>query len=232
MATGLTPTDALRYLKRNLGSVVQTIEISDEEMMKVVFDESLKTFSKFFPYVYNVTLSSADIVPGSENRYYLPNKDNIQIFGIHKIHFDQSIQYGATVVPMTINPFENQILADYTSAVLPRTTFRFEPPNVVNCYPKLLKNDYPIIEVKAIHPKHLKTIPIGLRDEFLQLCLCDVLISLYPIRHRFQSMSTPYGNIEPFFDMVDSATEKRDALIQKWQDQFVKSSYVTRVTVA
>jgi hypothetical protein len=232
MATGLTPTDALRYIKRNLGSVVQTIEISDEEIMKVVFDESLKTFSKYFPYVFMLTLSSSDMVPGSENKYYLPNKDNIQIFGIHKVHFDQSIQYGATVVPMTVNPFENQILADYTSAVLPRTTFRFEPPNIVNCYPKLLKSDSPIVEVKAIHPKHLKTIPIGLRDEFLQLALLDVLISIYPIRHRFQSMSTPYGNIEPFFEMVDGAAEKRDALLQKWQDTYLKAANVTRITIA
>jgi hypothetical protein len=232
MATGLTPTDALRYLKRTFGSVVQTIELSDEEMMKVVFEESLKTYSKFFPYVYMLTLTSDDLVPGSENRYYLPNKDNIQIFGIHKVHFDQSIQYGSALVPLTVNPFESQILADYTSEVITRTTFHFEPPNVVNFYPKLLVSDRPVIEVKAIHPKHLKTIPIGMRDEFLQLCQYDVLISLYPIRHRFQSMSTPYGNIEPFFDMVDGATEKREALIQKWQDQFVKAANVTRFTVA
>lgn len=41
MYSGLTRTTVLRYLNRMLGTTVQELEISEEEMMRVVFQESL-----------------------------------------------------------------------------------------------------------------------------------------------------------------------------------------------
>ena len=56
MYSGLTPTMVLRYINRMLGAAVQTIELSEEEIMRVVFQESLYTYSKFFPYRYRMVL--------------------------------------------------------------------------------------------------------------------------------------------------------------------------------
>ena len=76
-----------------------------------------------------------------------------------------------------------------------------------------------MVEVKAVHPKHLRTISIDMRDQFTRLALDDVLISLYPLKHRFESMSTPYGSIQPFLEQVDNARGDRDELINEWKEK-------------
>jgi len=37
MHSGLTPTDVLRYIHRMLGAAMQEIELSDDEIMRIVF---------------------------------------------------------------------------------------------------------------------------------------------------------------------------------------------------
>ena len=78
----------------------------------------------------------------------------------------------------------------------------------------------------------MKTIPMQMRDEFLRLCLDDVLISLYPIRHSFEYYTTVYGSLTPFFEMVDGAKADRDELLNSWKENLLKSSNAKRVWIA
>lgn len=213
---GVTPTTVLRYLNRMLGTVVQDIEISEEEMMKVVFQETLFTYSKFFPYRYRIALNKSFAISSDyPNVYALPNDDNMQILGIHRVWLSNMNQFGGSLLPLVNNPFMSQLLNDQLSMTVTPATFDFQPPNIITIRPKLINNDAALVELKTVHPRHLRTISDNMRDEFLKLCLLDVLISLYPIRHRFASLNTPYGNLEPFFEMVDSAKDEREALLEK-----------------
>lgn len=232
--TGLTPTAVLRFLNSRLGTVVQDLEISEEEMMRVVFQESLYTYSKYFPYKYNIILKHEDLdtFDKRKNIYKIPNKDNMEIFGIHKVFLSAMETYGTMVTPISINPFSSQIQRDAFSQTITPTTWEFLPPNRIEIKPKITFSSAATVVVKAIHPKHLKTINQGMRDEFMLLCLYDVLLSLYPIRHRFQSMSTPFGNIEPFFEMVDSAADKREELLRKWRENFLNDGTAKRIWIA
>ena len=229
--TGLTATQVLRYLNRMLGVLVQELEISEEEMMRVVFQESLPTYSKFFPYRYRTALSGANFVQGTTNTYQIPAESNLEIIGIHKVYISNMVQFGSTMIPLSLNPFENQIFNDFASMTVTPVTFTYIPPYEIQIFPKIIASRSAILEVKAIHPKHLKTIPMNMRDEFLKLCLYDVLLSLYPLRHRFENFTTVYGSIQPFLDMVDSAKDDKDALIERFRENLLKDSNTRRIWV-
>jgi len=230
--SGLTPTTVLRYLNRMLGTLLQEIELSEEEIMRVVFQESLQTYSKYFPYKYFSYIAESNFVPGTVNTYKLPKADRIELIGIHKVFVRNMSQFGSTLIPISYNPFESQIFNDFVSMTVTPITFRFNPPDELVIYPKILNYQTASVEVKAVHPKHLKTIPLNMRDEFLKLCLYDVLLSLYPLRHRFENFNTPYGSVQPFMEMIDSAKEDKAALMERWQSLFLKDSLAKRIFIA
>lgn len=233
MYTGLTPTATLRYIHRMLGSSVQVIELSDEEIMRVVYQESLITYSKYFPYLYRLTITTKDSVgQGYENVYRIPNKDRLEILGIHKVWLDNTNQFGGLLLPLVNDPINSQLLNDALSATLSPTTFEYNPPNLVVIRPKIRNMQYALVELKAVHPRHLKTIQMSMRDQFLRLALDDVLISLYPIRHRFESYTTPYGSLQPFFELVDSAANDKNDLLESWKSNFLQDSRAKKIWIS
>ena len=229
--TGMTCSIVLRYLNRMLGTVIQELEISEEEMMRVVFQQTLRTYSIYFPYKYRMQITGDDYLSGTNNTYKIPKTDNLEIIGIHKLFMSNMVQYGSTAIPISQNPFESQIFNDFASMTVTPITWRYLPPNLIEIFPKILNYKSAILEVKAIHPKHLKTIPLNMSDEFLKLALYDVLLSIYPLRHRFESMNTVYGSIQPFLDMVDSAKDDRDALLEKFRENLLRDGNAKRIWI-
>jgi hypothetical protein len=117
----------------------------------------------------------------------------------------------------------------------------FVTPDIIEFWPPnkivIKQNYYNIsgllsVQFKAVHPTHMKTIEGNLRDDFLHLCLYDVLISLYPLRHRFQTISTVYGSLEPFFEMVDNAENNRKDLLEKWRNNYLYSGEEKKIWIA
>jgi len=229
MYSGITPTIVLRYLNRMLGTVLQELEINEEEMMRVVFQESLPTYSKFFPYKFASYVTEDNLIPNFTNLYKLPKSDRLEIIGIHKLFVSNMTQFGSTMIPLSYNPFETQIFNDYVSMTVTPTTWRYIAPDELEIFPKVVGYQQATLEVKAIHPQHLRTVPMNMRDEFLKLCLYDVLLSLYPLRHRFETLTTPYGTIAPFMEMVDSAKEDKRELLERWNSLLLKSADAKRI---
>ena len=168
----LTPTIVLRYINRMMGALVQQIELTEDEMMRVVFQETLPTFSKYFPYRFKIQLHHKDAVdPMYPNIYRIPNEDNLTFLGVHRVWLDNMNQFGGSMLPLVNSPIPNQLMQDYLSQVITPITFRFEEPNIVTIYPKIEKVGEALVEVKAMHPDHLRTIPPNMRDQFLKLAL-------------------------------------------------------------
>lgn len=230
--TGLTPTQVMRFINRNLGAALQELELSEEEMMRVVFQETLPTFSKFFPYKYRLQVGNAQFVQGSLNTYEIPNSDNLEIIGIHKVFISNMAQFGSTMIPLSYNPFETQIFNDYVSMTVTPVTWTYIPPNQVTVFPKIVNYQTAIFEVKAVHPRHMKTVPMNMRDEFLKLTLLDVLVSLYPLRKRFETMTTPYGTLQPFMEMVERSIDDRKELLERFSNLMLKDSNAKRIFIA
>lgn len=232
MYSGLTPTATLRYIHRMLGSAMQTIELSDEEIMRVVFQESLLTYSKYYPYLFKMTIRESDSIGGGySNVYRIPNDDRLEILGVHRVWLDNMNQFGGSLLPLVNDPIQSQLLNDVLSQTITPTTFNYQAPNLITIRPKIYHLGAAMIEVKAVHPRHLKTIPIAMRDQFLRLALDDVLISLYPLRHRFESYTTAYGSLTPFFELVDRAADDKQELLNSWRDNLLIDSHAKRIWI-
>lgn len=229
MHSGITPTMVLRHLNRMLGSLVQEIEISADEMMNIVFQESLPTYSKYFPYVFRTSVGPEDSIDGTNS--YTLKTDNLELLGVQKAFPHSQQMYGVPARAIIGDPVANQLVQDAFSKTLTPYTWKLELPYTLRLYPKIVHGQSVLVFAKAVHPKHFKTIPINMKDEFFELCYVDVLISLYPIRHRFQSLSTPYGSIEPFFDLVDNAASQREELIQRWKDNYLNRDLAKKIII-
>ncbi len=231
--SGLTPTDVIRYIKRMIGSVVYDIELTDKEMMDTVFQQTLPTFSKYFPYRFRVLVSEKDEVVGGKSCYKLPDIDGLEITGISKVFLGNFYGYNFNngLTSGTSNPFDSQLIADFKSVTETPCTWHFLAPNHIEIFPKIMQSNKAIVTVKAIHPRHLRTIKMSLRDEFLHLALLDVLESLYPIRKRFENISSPYGSINLFLEQVERAHDEREQLLERFHENSLRDSDAPRLFI-
>lgn len=226
---GMSPTDVIRYIHRRLGSMVQKIELSDDEMMRVVFQESVKTFSKYFPYTYFVTIPEESLIPNTVSTYRFTKEQDMEIIGIHRTFVGNLFQYAGALYPIIIDPIDNQMLQDYMSMCITPDTSQFQPPNAVKIHPRLTSYQQILIEVNANHPKHLKTIPTKLREQFLKLCYFDVLVTIYPIRKRFENLETPFASISLFLEELETCKNDREELVQEFLRNSLKVSAAKKI---
>lgn len=224
-------TDCIRYIHRNLGIKLITPELSAKEIAKIVTGESLKTFSKFFPYVVRTSLKEEHRIPGKLGFYKIPNLEFLEVVRMKTFFANNSYAFtnGVATIPMSLNPIGQQLYSDYLSAVTTPITFNFWVPDIIESFPKQgIFNDV-IIETETMHPDHLRTIGLKMRDHFYRLALLDVLVTLQPLRSRFQNLSSEYGNISLFMDRMDSAIAERDELIKRFETESMFSGNKKRV---
>lgn len=227
-------TDCVRYIHRNLGSKVIIPELTPGEIVRIVTQESLKTFSKFFPHVVRIPLSDEHKIPNKLGFYKIPNMEDLEAIKIRSYFANNSYAFtnGVATIPMSLNPIGSQMYSDYLSAVSTPITFNYWVPDIIETYPKHGRFNDVLIEIETVHPDHLRTIGIKFRDHFYRLALLDVLISLQPIRGRFQNLSSEYGNISLMMDRIDSAASEREQLIQTFETQSLFSGNKKRVWFA
>lgn len=221
---GMNPSIVLQSIEKNLGATFQVLELTNEDIMSIIVNETIPTFSLFYPFYTLVPIHpERDKVPQRFNTFYI--RTDLEIIGVSKIMAENYMGNGG--LPMAFydsDPVNRQMTADVASMFLQPITFDFEEPNIVSVYPKTQLFGEFLIEIKAVHPSHMATIPIAMRTEFLELALYDVRIALYPIRHKFQTINTTFGSIELFMDKLDSAQDDKKQLLDKWRQNFAKSS--------
>lgn len=217
-------TDVLQYIEMNLGASIQILELTPEEIMETVTKVTLPTFSLYYPHFHMIRVKpKEDAVPGRFNCFYL--KTDFEIIGVTKVLSENYL--GNQGLPMAYydsDPINRQMTADIASMFFQPLTFDYESPNILSVYPKTLLTGQLEVQLKVVHPSHLGTIPFSLREEFLECALVDVRRALYPIRQRFQQINTTFGNIELFMDKLESANDDRKEILQRWRENFMKTS--------
>ena len=118
------------------------------------------------------------------------------------------------------NFFERQIQADLASASNP-VTFMFYPPNQIEIYPSFING---LVELNVVHDETLHTIPMNMKEYFMQLALADVKMALYQIRNRFNNMQTSFGTLELFIDDLQTGRDERNELIEKFKNSSIKTA--------
>lgn len=221
---GMNPSMVLQSIEKNLGATFQVLELSNEDILDIVVNETIPTFSLYYPFYTLIQIDPyKDAVPNRFNTFYI--KTDLDIIGVSKIMAENYMGNGG--LPMAFydsDPVNRQMTADVASMYLQPITFDFEEPNIVSVYPKTQLMGKFMLEIKTVHPSHMATIPLALRSDFLEMALYDVRIALYPIRHKFQTINTTFGSIELFMDKLESAQDDKKTLMDKWRSNFSKSS--------
>ena len=218
------PSTVLQYIELNLGASIQILEISEEDIMNIIETQTIPSFSIYYPnYQLIEVIPKRDKVPGRFNTFYL--KTDLEILGVSKVLSENYL--GNSGLPMAYydsDPINRQMTADLASMFFQPITWAYETPNILSVYPKTNLLGAFTVEIKTVHPSHLATIPLAMRNEFMECALYDVRIALYPIRQRFTTINTTFGNLELFMDKLDSAFDDKKSLMDKWKENFYKSS--------
>jgi len=219
----MTQTELIEIIKMTLGASHIPFEIDDDGIMDIIRLRTLPSFSKSFPHMEIVDVDPIRdrINPSEYGKYFL--RSDLKVTGVAKaFRNEQATQFRNMYGAQITNLFDYQAFMDSISAVYTPDTWAFHPPNIIEMFPKYYNADQLLVVAKCEHPDHLMTIPEGLRDEFIDLALADVKIALYPIRKRFASVNSTYGNIELNLEVLENGREERKEILEKWHREFFK----------
>lgn len=220
----MTQTELLSIIKLELGTSHRPLEIDDAGLLEIIKLRTLPTFSGFYPCfeVVDVCPTRDMVEQGNWGKFYV--RSQLEVMSIAKVFRNENAvmfrnQFGNNIS----NIFDLQAFQDAISAVYTPDTWSWIPPCTIELFPKYYNTDNFLVIAKCVHPDHLQTLPKeGLRDEFIKLALADVKIALYPIRKRFASVNSTYGNIELDLEIVENGKQEREDLLEKWRVQFHK----------
>jgi hypothetical protein len=221
-----TQTDLIRYIHMQLGAYLNPIEITDEEIMDIVKNETLPIFSKYFPYIIkHLVNQKLDNVPNKRGVFYI--KTDYDLLGVTRMWINNYIYSPHNMyVASGLDPVAMKLTSDYLSYTENPPIFNFIPPNVLEIFPKYFsyyQEQKILLEIKVIHPSHLNTIPPMMFDQFHELAKCDVFIALFNIRKFYSQITTTFGNIEFAIDRFEVAKDERKELIEKFHLNYFKS---------
>jgi hypothetical protein len=220
----LNSTYILRHVEKKLGYKFNELEINPDEIIENIQEESLITFSKFYPYQVETVIGEHTKVEGTNNEYYLETE--FDILGVSKVFDNITMYAGGGLMPYShnmVDPMSRQWTADAISINKNPLVFQFNHPNTVTLTPALYVIRDTKVLLNVVHPEHFGTVPTNLQDEFLKLALLDTKEVLYQIRHRFANLQTAFGSIELFIDDLAEAPNQKEELLEKWRRNFAKS---------
>ena len=220
----VNPTMVLKYIKRKLGASRRPLPMTDEEIMDTVFEETLLTFSNYYPYMFPfIVQTDTAKVDGYEGVYFINVGDDMSIIGVSKIFRTEARMNN---IPRNYvadgSMMDMQLMTDIRSATQIPETFKFIAPNKVEVFPKYIRDSNFMLELKLVHPRHLATIPLNLREQFLKLAEYDVKIALYSIMKHDSNLNTAFGSIDLKLEDLENAEDKRDALLELWDTKYIK----------
>lgn len=230
----LNSTKILRFIEKNLGYKFTELELDPDEIMEDIKQYTLRTYSKYFPYITTVDIETETQKVDDKVNRFLIQPGELEIMSINRLVTGNMEYVDPTIITRpSFQPdiFSNISSMDMYSMVRNPITFRFFPPNVIEVYPAVVGMASAYLYVNCIHPEHFQTIPNNMEDQFLKLALLDVKMSLYQIRHRFANLTTPYGSIELFIDDLQDAESKRDELLELWRSNSLKNSNRKRLYI-
>lgn len=231
------PTSLLRHIKMMLGVPYKQLPISDDDILDIVFEESLYTFSTYYPYFTNITIKGETATdPENQGVFFLDTSEQVGeelvILGVSKM-FRSNGFYTNSMWPIyrEADWVDLQLSQDLASAVQVPDTFKFLPPNKVEIFPKSYSNWDFTIQLKCVHPVSLGTIPPGLRDYFYKLCVYDVKIALFYMLKNYDQLNTPYGSIDLKIEDYEAAVQERQELIELFKSNYWKEPNRKRLWV-
>ena len=146
--------DVLNTIKRKLGSTHFVLPLSDDNIVEIIKNDTIPTFSSFFPYLKNIRLTNDHKI--AEGVYQIPLEE-FNVFGVMKVYplftgFDDP-RYNGYNYPKDL--FTTIIGNDLGNMASQPLTFMFTPPNTIEIFPKYYNQNYIDVQIKTVHPDDL-----------------------------------------------------------------------------
>lgn len=234
----LNATIIIRRLEKKLGFRFMDLEISHDEIIDNIKDETLRTFSKYFPYQETCVIDPKNKVEPYDNRFYLHTQN--ECLGINRLiggsllgaNYVTGLLHPIAADMLLGDPISRQLNIDLMSFTSNPITTKYIEPGMIEIAPIYNNIQSYIVVVNVVHPDHFGTIPINLEDQFMKYALADTQSTLYTMRTRFSSINTPYGNIELFLDQFQGAEDVKTQLEEQWRVNSHKNSKRKKMWIA
>lgn len=242
MSTVNKMSTLLDKIERRLG--VRFITESNPEIGKAVWDEviyqdTMDTFSRYFPHKYDVILNES-LCKYHGDGYYILNEhllDPLDIIGVGDIDWRNTYNrtkynsYGGGVFDMynmPSNPLDLGLIQtgmDMASLFNMNVYVSFVHPNMLklNGYANSnIFNAYQQIPLTFfVKHKNLTTIAPTKMEIFEKLAIADVAKYLLGELKHFDGYETPYGDLDLKLDDLRAEAEKRDSIIEELESGYV-----------
>lgn len=215
----------------------------DKWAEEVIANETLDTFSRYFPNAVNIRLDKS---MRTKDGYYLidePFGDNVEILGVRDINWQQFSQsttrrhdaYGYGYYDFLANNYGMddimllQARADQMSLFNNNIFVDFEAPNrvrfvTVTGSDVTLTMDNVPITVLVKHALNLKTIPPTMMEIFEKLAEADVARFLYENLKYFDGLENVHATIDLKMSDLENKASTRDDIVEKLDEAHVSAA--------
>lgn len=215
----------------------------DKWAEEVIANETLDTFSRYFPNAVNIRLDKS---MRTKDGYYLidePFGDNVEILGVRDINWQQFSQsttrrhdaYGYGYYDFLANNYGMddimllQARADQMSLFNNNIFVDFEAPNRVR-FVTITGSDVTLtmdnvpITVLVKHALNLKTIPPTMMETFEKLAEADVARFLYENLKYFDGLENVHATIDLKMSDLENKAATRDDIVEKLDEAHVSAA--------
>lgn len=211
----------------------------DKWASKVIENETLDTFSNYFPHLFTVRI---DDNCKRKNGYYLLDDvitDNVELLGVRDINWQDfatasmGCGYGSFDSFASSYALEDvalmQMRADHASMFDRNIYIDFKLPNMIRFLSATggeVRQGIRSIPLDLLikHPANLMTIEPTKMEIFEALAQADVARFLYSELKYFDEIETVYANIELKLSDLEAESNKRDDVIQLMKEGFVSAA--------
>ena len=215
----------------------------DKWAEEVIANETLDTFSRYFPNAVNIRLDKS---MRTKDGYYLidePFGDNVEILGIRDINWQQFSQtttrrhdaYGYGYYDFLANNYGMddiallQARADQMSLFNNNIFVDFEAPNRVR-FVTVTGSDITMtmdnvpVTVLVKHALNLKTIPPTMMETFEKLAEADVARFLYENLKYYDGLETVHATIDLKMSDLENKAATREDIVEKLDEAHVSAA--------
>ena len=236
-------TNLLDKIERRLGLSVLPLPdiISKKTWHTVIEQDTIPTFSRFFPYEIPVVIDNTCEKDG----FYFVDKDlpeGTKILGVKDIDWEsyrcdpRFDRYGINFSTYDFISRDysiddvafSQVAADYLSLFNLGIYIEFLYPNKiklvsVNGSPVSRNRPFPV-KVLIQHPANLMTISPTMMESFERLAKADIATMLYQQLKYYDNLETVYTNIDLKIEDLRAEAERREDIVKELDDAHVTTA--------
>jgi len=205
----LNKQKVIDYIKLNLSSPINIIELSNDEIWSYLVQFTIPEFSSYWPDEHKMKFDPNDPAVATDiaNEYIIQDEEGMEILDVVDLISNNSVMEGHPIVGMTSGTPEQYVQEVLMSSGMHRwgyTSYEFEfiHPNILRIAGN--STGLSVIVYERVHPYDLRTISGHMEKYFLKFALADIKIIIGNRRKKFQNYTTPHGEIPLNADEIKS----------------------------